>query len=59
MEWIVAVLVSPASAMAFLGTQGDVFDSQKDSGLAALGAIITAIAVTAIRKKRGAAGGTG
>ncbi len=34
-------------------------NSQKDSGLAALGAIITAIAVTAIRKKRGAAGGTG
>jgi putative membrane protein len=52
MEWIVAVLVSPQSAMAFLGTQGDVFDSQKDSGLAAIGAIITAVTVTAIRTRR-------
>lgn len=52
MEWIVAVLVNPDAAMAFLGTQGDVFDAQKDSGLAALGAIVTAVFVTSIRKKK-------
>jgi len=52
MEWVVAVLVNPDAAMAFLGTQGDVFDAQKDSALAALGAIITAVFITSIRKKK-------
>jgi len=36
-EWIVAVLVSPEAAMAYLGTQGDAFDAQKDSALAIAG----------------------
>jgi putative membrane protein len=57
MEWIVAALVSPEAAMAFLGTQGDAFDAQKDSALAALGAIITAVFVAAVRKRRGAGAG--
>jgi len=37
MEWAVAVIVSPEAAMAYLGTQGDVFDAQKDSILAMAG----------------------
>ena len=36
-EWVVAVLVSPEAAMAYLGTQGDAFDAQKDSALAIVG----------------------
>lgn len=36
-EWIVAVIVSPEAAMAYLGTQGDTFDAQKDSVLAIAG----------------------
>jgi len=44
LEWMVASVVSPGSAMAFLGTQGDPFDAQKDTALATLGAAI-AIAV--------------
>ena len=36
-EWIVAVIVSPEAAMAYLGTQGDPFDAQKDSVLAIAG----------------------
>lgn len=36
-EWIVAAIVSPEAAMAYLGTQGDVFDAQKDSTLAIIG----------------------
>lgn len=36
-EWIVAVIVSPEAAMAYLGTQGDAFDAQKDSVLAIAG----------------------
>ena len=39
-EWIVAAMVSPEAAMAYLGTQGDAFDAQKDSLLAIAGAFI-------------------
>jgi len=40
-EWCVAIVVEPESAMKFLGSQGDVFDAQKDTGLAILGALLT------------------
>ena len=39
LEWWVAVLVDPAAGSAFLGTQGDQWDAQKDMGLACLGAL--------------------
>lgn len=39
-EWVVAQIVSPEAALAYLGTQGDVFDGQKDMALAMLGAVI-------------------
>lgn len=45
-EFGVAQIVSPEAAMAYLGTQGDPFDAQKDTGLALTGAII---ALTVIR----------
>jgi putative membrane protein len=45
MEWIVAAIVSPEASLAFLGTQGDVFDAQKDGALAALGSVIAALLV--------------
>lgn len=38
-EWIVAIVVSPEAAMAYLGTQGDIFDAQKDSALAISGTV--------------------
>ncbi|MDP6388461.1 MAG: DUF2238 domain-containing protein [Alphaproteobacteria bacterium] len=40
-EWCVAMIVEPESALKFLGTQGDVFDAQKDTGLAIMGALVT------------------
>ena len=43
-EWIVVVLVDPDAGLAYLGTQGDVFDAQKDSALAVLGAAIALLA---------------
>ena len=55
-EWIVAVIVSPEASMAFLGTQGDVFDAQKDGALAALGSVIAASIALAYRKSRKQAG---
>jgi putative membrane protein len=54
MEGIVAMLVSPDLGMAYLGTQGDQWDAQKDTFLAFSGAvvamIVTATAVHASKK---------
>lgn len=44
MEWLTVRVAEPSAGMAFLGTQGDVWDSQKDMALACAGAIL-AIAV--------------
>ena len=46
-EWTVATLIYPDSevAIAFLGTQGDLFDAQKDHTLAISGALISLIIV--------------
>lgn len=41
-EAIVALVVDPAAGTAYLGTQGDVWDAQKDMALASLGAAIGA-----------------
>lgn len=40
LEWLVARIVHPELGMAYLGTQGDVWDAQKDMSLAALGALL-------------------
>lgn len=60
MEWATAQIVSPDAAFAFLGTQGDVFDAQKDTSLAALGALL-ALAGTALaaRARAGRRSGSG
>jgi putative membrane protein len=41
LEWLVATVVSPEAALAYLGTQGDAFDAQKDTALAMCGAVCT------------------
>jgi putative membrane protein len=41
-EWLVAAVVDPAAGTAFLGTQGDVWDAQKDMALALCGALVAA-----------------
>ena len=48
-SWV-AQIVSPELGQAYLGTQGDIWDAQKDMTLACLGAIL-AIAVTRARPK--------
>jgi len=40
-EWIAAVNVDPVAGSAFLGTQGDEWDAQKDIVLAVIGAFIS------------------
>jgi putative membrane protein len=45
-EWIVAALAYSDLGAAYLGTQGDAWDAQKDIALAPLGAIICALLLT-------------
>jgi putative membrane protein len=52
MEMIIATLVAPGTGDAWLGTQGDVWDPQKDMGLAALGALLCMCLTALIRKLR-------
>ena len=40
MEWLTAIVVDPGAGTAFLGTQGDVWDAQKDTALACGGAVL-------------------
>jgi len=40
-EWAAAAIIDPKAGIAFLGTQGDVFDAQKDHALALVGSLIT------------------
>ena len=49
-EWMIALIVSPENAIAFTGTQGDVFDTHKDMALALAGSLITMISTVAYNK---------
>lgn len=40
LEWLAAVILHPDLGMAFLGTQGDVWDAHKDTALATVGALM-------------------
>jgi putative membrane protein len=50
-EWVAAVVVGGDVGAAYLGTQGDEFDSQKDMALASLGAVLSLLVVAAIHKR--------
>jgi putative membrane protein len=54
-EWLAASATNPDLGAAYLGTQGDVWDAQKDMGLAALGALVCMMVTSIIRsiRKRG------
>jgi putative membrane protein len=43
LEWLTAIAADPAAGIAFLGTQGDVWDAQKDSACAIAGAVLGAM----------------
>lgn len=49
-EWAVADLFFPEQGVAYLGTQGDIWDAQKDMALAFLGAILILMATAGLRK---------
>ena len=52
MEMVVATMVAPGTGDAWLGTHGDVWDPQKDMGLAALGALLCMCLTALIRRLR-------
>lgn len=49
-EWAVADLFLPAQGAAYLGTQGDVWDAQKDVFLAFIGAILATTIVSLVKR---------
>ena len=49
-EWAVADIFFPSQGDAYLGTQGDIWDAQKDIFLAFLGAILATTKVSLIKK---------
>ncbi|HEY9271809.1 MULTISPECIES: DUF2238 domain-containing protein [Achromobacter] len=51
LEWGAAATVGSELGAAYLGTQGDIWDAQKDMALAAAGAVI-AMAITALVNRR-------
>ena len=44
-EWLTARRVDPTAGLAFLGTQGDIWDAQKDMLLAIIGAVIAMLII--------------
>ena len=48
-EMLVAITVSPNAGDAYLGTQGDIWDAQKDMAFAAGGAVVSMVATAVIR----------
>jgi len=53
MEGVVAMVVSPELGSAYLGTQGDEWDAQKDSFLAFCGSIIAMLVIWIYGRKTG------
>jgi putative membrane protein len=49
-EWAVADVFFPEQGMAYLGTQGDVWDAQKDMFLATLGAVLATSIISGLKK---------
>ncbi len=49
-EWLVADIFFPAEGNAYLGTQGDIWDAQKDMALAFAGAITAMLIFSSIKK---------
>ncbi len=47
-EWAAAILFGGDLGMAYLGTQGDIWDSHKDSALASLGALLASGTIAAV-----------
>ena len=52
-EWGAAVVFGGDLGVAYVGTQGDPWDAHKDMSLAALGALLSTLAMAAVHRWRG------
>ena len=52
-EWLTAEVFGGGLGAAFLGTQGDEFDAEKDTALAATGAVLAMCIVAAVHRAKG------
>jgi putative membrane protein len=52
MEWLVSIVFAPETADSYNGQQGDMWDAQKDSALATIGAIFSASLEAIIVRRR-------
>ncbi len=52
-EWLVAAIVAPQAGDAYLGTQGDIWDAQKDMLAAGIGALLCMSITVIVRRQRG------
>jgi len=50
-EWFAAMLFGGDLGMAYLGTQGDIWDSQKDSAFATLGALVASCVIAIVHSR--------
>jgi putative membrane protein len=53
LEAIIAQIVRPDLGTAYLGTQGDIWDAQKDMIAAIVGGILATLAIVAVGRRRG------
>jgi putative membrane protein len=51
LEWVATAVFGGELGAAYLGTQGDVFDAQKDMALAFAGSVI-ALSILVVRRRR-------
>ena len=51
-EWWAALLTSPETGTAFLGTQGDVWDTQWDMALALVGSVVAQLALSRLHQRQ-------
>ncbi len=49
-EWLVAIIVAPSAGAAYLGTQGDIWDAQKDMLAAGIGALACMLITASLRR---------
>lgn len=49
-EWLVADIFFPAEGDAYLGSQGDIWDAQRDMGIAFTGAVVAMILFSIFKK---------
>ena len=52
-EWLAATVLGGDAGMTYLGTQGDIWDAQKDMALAGFGALLTLGVVAILERRRG------